>query len=408
MDLNGIDTDSRWAVKIQESGYDGLIPIRNQTFNPFSDYLSTEEIVDLFKSEKTEKKELTVKFINQDQNGIGRLSHIQSIDITVTGEPLIGTFKTTNYSTESLVDGLVTTQLEKGYIRGVSQNGNGDALVFDPTSTNDPDNPTSLPANLTTGLRYTTGNDGTADINVFLESDDNLVNDATLMVKIDYYEDGNGDGVIDGDFNQNGLIDVGEIGVLKTKYIGMQDLRNNLPTNSKGNSAGGAIASGFDSIVDRYKYAEATISTPLNIGDTSITVSLTDINKFNIGDDIKFINGVNNQTVQITGVNTATGLITFQSYTGSGLGFNATGTTTISTNKALSDVDADYAQQMYSGSYKFDIGADTTVHSMNLTATNGRSGGANVSGNQNKLTLRLKSILDNPEYADVIKYNLIR
>lgn len=406
---NGIDTDSRWAVKIQEKGYDGVVPVSTSTVNPYSNSLSQEEVVELFKSEKLEKKELTVKFINQDQNGVGRLSHIQSIDVRVTGEPLIGTFKTTNYSTESYIDGLVTTQLEKGYIRGVAQDGNGAALVFDPTLTNDPDNPTVAPTNSSTGLRYTTGADGLADVNVFLEKDDNIVNDATLMVQVDYYEDGNGDGVIDGDTNKNGLIEntIGEVGTLKTKYIGMQDLRQNLPSNPKGNSAGGAIGLGPNAMVDRYQYSQANILGAIALGGTVLTVPVADISKFSIGDDLKIVNGVNNQTVQITAINTGTGQITFQPYTGTGLGFATVGITTVSNNYALSDIDPNYAIRMYSGADKFNIGANTTVHSMNLTATNGRSGGANVTGNQNKLTTRLKSILDNAEYADVIKYNLL-
>ncbi|MFN4149721.1 MAG: hypothetical protein ACK4IX_02165, partial [Candidatus Sericytochromatia bacterium] len=312
-----------------------------------------------------------------------------------------------NYSTETFIDGLVTTQLEKGYIRGVAQEGNGAALVFDPTNASDPDNPTSAPANLTTGLRYTTGTDGLADINVFLEKDDNIVNDATLMVKVDYYEDGNGDGLIDGDANENGLIDNGETGTLKTKYVGMQDLRANLPSNPKGNSAGGAITNGTNSIVDRYQYAQANIVGGIALGGTVLNVPVADISKFNIGDDLKIVNGASNQTVMITNVNTGTGQITFQPYTGTGLGFATAGITTVSTNKALSDVDPNYAIRMYSGSDKFNIGANTTVHSMNVTATNGRSGGANVTGNQNKLTQRLKTVLDNAEYADVIKYGLL-
>ncbi|MFN8671488.1 MAG: hypothetical protein U0457_05295 [Candidatus Sericytochromatia bacterium] len=66
-------------------------------------------------------------------------------------------------------------------------------------------------------LDYMTNIDGQADINVFFDKKDNIVNDATMNVTVTYVEDEDGDGTID----------ALEATHLKTRIMGMQDTRGN-------------------------------------------------------------------------------------------------------------------------------------------------------------------------------------
>lgn len=472
---SGIDTDSRWAVKVAPKGYDGVAPIlaTNEPAAP----LSASEVQELFKTEKPTKKELTVNFVNTDKNGVGKLSHIKSIQVTAAGEPIIQTFKTTNYSTDSLIDGSVITQLTRGSIRGVAQTGLGDSLVFDSTTTINPDavfntmTSTFAPAvDLKSGLRYTTDSDGKADINLFFEADDNVVNDATLMVKVDYYEDSDSNGIIDGDTNNNGVIEGAEVGTLKTRYIGMQDLRNNIATNPKSTTPAAAILQGLG---DRYKLVKTTTTAATALNATAIQVA--NVENFNVGDYIRIQDGLSHQAMVIAGINKATNTITFTP--GTYLAFATTVGTSVTSNNIESDVNLVEAQTLYGAAETYSLSASaltsasaagdqslnlatvaglavgqqirigdefryvttitgTTVDfdaplnrayanttpvlflegssnptatytPLNLSATKGRSGGADVTGYKNQLTTRLKQILDSSEYTDMLKYGLL-
>ena len=98
---SGINTDSTWAVKVSPNGYDGVATFNTGTgfINPPADPLEPVEIVDLFKTEKVEKIQTIVHFDNENPNGSGRVSLIKGIEVNVTGEPTIQTFRTTSYST---------------------------------------------------------------------------------------------------------------------------------------------------------------------------------------------------------------------------------------------------------------------------------------------------------------------
>ena len=159
---------------------------------------------------------------------------------------------------------------------------------------------------LKSGLRYTTDSDGKADINLFFEADDNVVNDATLMVKVDYYEDSDSNGIIDGDTNNNGVIEGAEVGTLKTRYIGMQDLRNNIATNPKSTTPATAILQGLG---DRYKLVKTTTTAATALNATSIQVA--NVENFNVGDYIRIQDGLSHQAMVISAINKATNTITF-------------------------------------------------------------------------------------------------
>ncbi|MFN8671509.1 MAG: hypothetical protein U0457_05405 [Candidatus Sericytochromatia bacterium] len=111
---------------------------------------------------------------------------IKAIEVNVTGEPTVQTIEPTKFSTNTLADGYVTTTInEKGYVNGIEQTGSGAGLKFEPKIQG---------AIVETDLDYMTNIDGQADINVFFDKKDNIVNDATMNVTVTYVEDEDGDG----------------------------------------------------------------------------------------------------------------------------------------------------------------------------------------------------------------------
>lgn len=368
---SGINTDSTWAVKTSPNGYDGTNPYydgiswTNETAPP----LSAQEIIDLFKTEKQTKSEITLHFSNQNANGVGKISQIKNIEVTATGEPTIQTFKTTNYSTDinnTTADSNIVTQMTKGYINGIEQNGGQQSLIF----------------NAGTNLGYSTALDGKADINLFFNKDDNIVNDATLNVKVDYYEDSNGDGSITG----------AEATTLKTRYIGMQDLRDNSAINSLSTAPAPAITG----LIDRYKYVS---STGAGIQGTN-TITVASAVDFKVGDNVKVDIGGGKQSFSITAITGNTLTLS------SNILLNS-GAATVNTYNILSDVNATIAQSMYEGT-SYVVSGNTTVNSQYLVASKGRNGGADAgAGNENKIAKRIKQILDGEEFQEMLKYGLL-
>ncbi|MBC7475257.1 MAG: hypothetical protein H7263_13265, partial [Candidatus Sericytochromatia bacterium] len=369
--VTGIDTDNRWAVQLAPDGYDGSISYNN--VNDPANPLSQAQIVDLFDTDKTPKKQIAVNFINQDQNGNGILSKIATIDVSVTGEPLIRTYKTTNYSTESLLDGLVTTQLSNGYVDGKKQDGAGAGLTFSPTGL------VSIPANKA-GLNYTTGLDGKAIVNVFINGDDNIVNDASVRVKVGYYED----------TDQNGIIDTTEssFASIKYRYIGLQDLRNDTGVNPLSTVANAADVTGplaVNKVADRFTTATA-------LGGTSTVNSVTGLSNttgFRVGDYVSVSAGTNKQSMQIASIVPGTSVTFTQSLHTT---MQSLGSVVVSTDNLLSNVT--YA-------------AADTVYNNYLVAGKGRSGGSDVNGNTNPVTTKLKALLDSDDFQELLRYNLL-
>lgn len=225
--INGtnISTDNTWAVKVSPTGY-----------GPTDD-LRQSEIYDLNKTEVKQKHAFDLNFINQDSNGVGILSKIESIESVITGEPLVQTYVTTTYSTSTpSPDGALVTQLSSGFINGVRQTGTGQAINLGNTAVAD--------------LNYMTDIDGKALVNVFIENSENTTNDATVLFKVNYYDDEDRDGIIDS--------------ALKTKYIGLKDLRNNsaLNVDSNNNATNNpAFAAAYSSVLDRYSMSGNEIYT---------------------------------------------------------------------------------------------------------------------------------------------------
>lgn len=387
---SGIDTDITWALKVSPNGYDGSNPFYT---GPASGYtndsaspLYQDEIDSLFKTEKVDKMETTVHFINKDPNGVGKVSLIKGIEVNVTGEPTVQTLKRNSFSTETRKDGYVTTQLTKGFVNGLEQTGSGLALKFEPADMLG-----------SSSLDYMTDLSGNADINVFFDKKDSNVNDATMNVTVKYIEDSNGDGKITG----------AELTELKTRIIGMQDTRNNTILNPNSDAPATAVAG----LRERYAFVETTCGV-VGAGATAITVVNT--KNLAVGDYIRIEDGAGgHQAVQITSLSTLSGAgsVGFSPALQIAIPANAR----VTSYRLLTDVDQAEAAKLYLGSnYTTSVGAaagytsnDITVNEQYLVASKGRSGGSTATGNENKITARLKQILDGDEFQEMLKYGLL-
>ncbi|MBC7473018.1 MAG: hypothetical protein H7263_01910 [Candidatus Sericytochromatia bacterium] len=298
-----IATDSTWAVKLQPYGYDGTL--QTGSANLPAKRLNSGQIIDLFKTDDPDKEQLNVNFANLDKNGVGILSKIDSVDVTVRGESTIQTFGTTNYSTKNrTTDGKMVAQLKYGYIDGINYGGDAGSVIFNPTSIN----PVTNTAITDLGLKFTTALDGKANISLFFDKTDDIVNDATVLTKVEYYEDS----------NQDGILDATELSTVnrKTKYLGLQDLRSNTAINPDSDVADASLSG--QGVVNRYAK-------------------------------------------------------------------DASG-------KLL---------------YNTSFAASAAVYDNYLVAGKGRTGGANVDGSQNKLTNKLKQLIDSDDFQEVLRFGLL-
>ncbi|MEK7432258.1 MAG: hypothetical protein AABZ74_03925, partial [Cyanobacteriota bacterium] len=390
---SGINTDSTWAIKTSPSGYDGVNTYFDGVsyINEPSDPLEPVEIVDLFKTEKVDKMQTIVHFDNQNSNGEGRVSLIKGVSVTITGEPTIQTIKTTTFTTDSNIDGTVITQLTKGYVNGLEQTGIGLGLNFDPKSMTGND------------LNYSTDINGQADINVFFDKKDNIVNDATMNVTVTYVEDEDGDGLISATEQQH----------LKTRIMGMQDTRSNSGVNPLSTAAATSVAG----LRERFQYVETTSNVAIGaVGATSISVN--NLKNFSVGTYVRIEDGSGgHQAVKITAVSAVTGpgTITFAPP----LQLPAVpNNSRVTTYELLTDIDQAEADKLYSsnsyiapfaGAVTAGYTSNTvTVNEQYLVTTKGRSGGADAgAGNENKLAKRLKQVLDSSEFQEMIKFGLL-
>jgi len=211
-EINTVRSDgtSRWAVKVANNGYKGYtdtasdIPTgKTVTYNAAGQATSsvTGELYEMFSSGES-KQSVSVNFSNVDKDGVGIYSKIKNIKLAVTGEPSIQSVVTADYDTSKITDsGTMWTRLKYGYT--------------DNTIT-DPDSVDSMTLKPTDNLAYATDVYGKANVDLLFDNNMAIVNDASVAIAVEYYEDTNGDGEITGSEATN----------VKTKYYGLADLRD--------------------------------------------------------------------------------------------------------------------------------------------------------------------------------------
>ncbi|GIW22060.1 MAG: hypothetical protein KatS3mg068_1067 [Candidatus Sericytochromatia bacterium] len=323
--------DETWSVRMYEGGFKGRDPNTLKSYalgqdpqsGVFSQELFDAEKLTYFGQEQEKLKSLVLNFKNTDGKGVGILSTIHEIELVSTGEPTIQSFETKEFTTSTINDnGPLNAVLNYGYIDG--------KLVMG-------DDPRGFNVAYKDNLNFTTDTDGFASITLSAKGGNSMVNDATILLKVHYFDDEDQDGVIDIDTDRDGVLSDTEIangialGKRKTKYIGAEDRR------------------------DTSYYTSATVGYS---GTTASSLATGVYNRFAV---------VNSSGADV-------------SYTSGGDKFLKT------------DKDNDYAYKVYNNL---------------VTASKGRSGGANVDGNVNKFTEKLKAILDSQEYQEVLKYGLL-
>jgi hypothetical protein len=418
----GLTVSGNWSATKTGSGYSG---IQND--------LLDSDVKEVFGEEIKEKKAVQVLFNNIDKTGAGVLSHIMSVEVVATGEPTIQSYDTKEYSTKKQTDtGILITRLDHGFKGGVAQDGTTkEAFNFSPN----PD------------LGYVSDTSGKANITVLMNNSQALTNDATLLIKINYTEDTNMDGIIDDTEAAN----------IKTKYIGQEDGRDTTyyeGTGTVSNSANNTLITGTGTyFTDNYKVGQefkvksvdtgvietktiAGLGKPLS--GTVVAGPLADPTKltgsgtaflanFAVGDTIM----IGNEKRTITQVNSNSVIHIDAPFINapSGAAFTKNPDqymTVTSPFSAAHDADDTYfvtpmsklpstnildrfAYSNSSGTLKSannDAYANQVFNNM-LSASKGRTGGSTVEGNENLFTKRIKQILDGESFQEMLKYGLL-
>jgi len=398
---NSNKLDETWAVRMYEGGFKGrdasstppsyFAMGQNPSTGLFSQELYDAEKVEYFGQEQEELKSLVLNFKNTDGKGVGILSEIHEIELVSTGEPTIQSFETKEFTTSTINDnGPLYAVLNYGYIDGKQVMG---------------DDPRAFNVAYKEHLNFTTDTDGFASITLSAKGGNSMVNDATVLLKVHYFDDEDQDGVIDIDDNKDGILSDAEIsygisnGKRKTKYIGAEDRRDTSyytsPTVGYSGTEESSLATG---VYNRFEIVgEIKLYAPVSAGSNTITLTTptggttpNSKDKFLPGDKVKLGNqtltvlsatGNNLTFTQNIDSNFSAGTIAYtNSYTG------------ISNKKLRTDVDPDYAFKVYNNL---------------VTASKGRSGGSTIEENKNKLTEKIKAILDSQEYQEVLKYGLL-
>ncbi|MFN8671510.1 MAG: hypothetical protein U0457_05410 [Candidatus Sericytochromatia bacterium] len=215
-----------------------------------------------------------------------------------------------------------------------------------------------------------------------------------------------------------GTIDATEATHLKTRIMGMQDTRSNNATNPLSTPAATSVAG----LRERYKYVETTCPAGVAAAAGITSINVADVKNFRIGSYVRIEDGSGgHQAVMITGTSATSGPGTISFAQAIQMPTIAAGAR-VTTYEVLTDADEAEAQKLYSNntysSYAGSTAAGTlgagyasntvTVNEQYLVTSKGRSGGADAgSGNENKLTKRLKQVLDSSEFQDMLKYGLL-
>lgn len=398
--IAGINTlDDTWTVRLYEGGYKGRDDTTLSSYGMgqdpqtgvFSQRLFDQEKIEYFGQEQEELKSLTLNFKNTDGKGVGILSAINEIELVATGEPTIQAFETKEFTTSTINDnGPLGAVLNYGYIDGK------EVLANDPRAFN---------IAYKDHLNFTTDTNGFASMTLSAKGGNSMVNDATLLLKVHYFDDEDQDGVIDIDTDRDGFLSDPEItagiaaGKRKTKYIGSEDRRDtSYYTSATVGHSGTAANSLATGVYNRFEVrGEVKLAATAFAGSNTITLttdtdgtSATSPDRFLAGDQVTI--GTQTLTVASASGNTLTFVQNLASTFTAGTVAYTNSYTGISDKKLRTDVDKDFAFKVY----------DNIV-----TASKGRSGGSTVEGNTNKLTEKLKSILDSQEYQEMLKYGLL-
>jgi len=327
-DVNTVRSDgtSRWAVKVANNGYKGYLdkaskipsgetveidPATGQALSSV-----TSELYEMFSSDEG-KKSISVSFSNVDKDGIGIYSQIKTIKTAITGEPSIQSIVTADYDTSQVTDsGTMWTRLKYGYIDN---------------QLTDPEDISSMNLKQTDNLGYATDIYGKANLDLIFDDNVAIVNDASIAIEIEYYEDTNRDGQITGS----------ELTTVKKKNYGIADLRD-----------------------DRGEAFDPTATAPTNQNPYKVGYpALTETSQW-VREAVENGNLVDRYT-----------------YSGSQL---------LSESNSASGIDKAY-----------------DIYNELLVVGKGRTGGADVDGNQNIFVKKLKSVVDSVEYQEIFRFGLL-
>jgi hypothetical protein len=332
------------------------------TYQGIENNLLQSDRQEVFGQQIAEKKAVQVQFNNFDKAGAGILSNIQSIEVVATGEPTVQSYATAEYSTKKQTDqGTMITRLDHGFKNGVAQDGTAkDSFNFSPTS----------------NLGYITDNYGKANVTLLMDNSEALTRDATLLIKVKYTED----------TNMDGIIDATEAANVKIKYIGQEDGRDTTYYQGVGDvkvaNASTAIVGTNTTFKDNFQVGQT-----IKIGTETRTIStITDDTHMTVTSPFSSAHDTYTNTAEhyyvspMSNGNVNNGnIINRFAYQG--------GTGVIKSN-----VNDSYANQVYATS---------------LTASKGRSGGSEVDGSQNILTKRIKQIVDDPLFQEMLRFGLL-